>query len=133
MNPGVLGVVVNVVFGIMVAAAGALPGWRRRDRGESGLGAHRLWTLLIGIVSVGVVTYLWMYTLVDAQTTNARGDVVLCGSSYSSMLDTRLERFEGLPHDCIVHSRIAITLLVLGALATLLVEHRVLRRLAARS
>lgn len=85
------------------------------------------------MISVGIMVYLWMYTLVDAHTTNASGDVVLCGNSYSFMLDSSLEHTEGLPHACIVNSRIAITLLVLSAFLVLLIERWILRLVFARS
>lgn len=134
MSPGSLGgVVVNVTFSILIVIAGTLPWWRRFTRGAKQQEIRRRWRTLISMISVGIMVYLWMYTLVDAHTTNASGDVVLCGNSYSFMLDSSLEHTEGLPHACIVNSRIAITLLVLSAFLVLLIERWILRLVFARS
>ena len=134
MSLGILGgIVVNVTFGTLVVIAGALPWWRRIVRGANQQEIRRRWRTLISMISVGIMVYLWMYTLVDAHTTNASGDIVLCGNSYSFMLDSNLEYTEGLPHACIVHSRIAIALLVLSAFLVLLIERWILRLVFARS
>ena len=134
MSLGILGgIVVNVTFGTLVVIAGALPWWRRIVRGANQQEIRRRWRTLISTISVGIMTYLWMHTLVDAHTTNASGDIVLCGNSYSFMLDSNLEYTEGLPHACIVHSRIAIALLVLSAFLVLLIERWILHLVFARS
>ena len=134
VSPGSLGgVVVNITFGTLVVIAGVLPWWRRIVRGTNQQEIRRRWRTLISTISVGIMTYRWMYTLVDAHTTNANGDVVLCGNSYSFMLDSSQEHTEGLPHACIVHSRIAIALLVLSAFLVLLIERWILHLVFARS
>ena len=92
MSPGSLGgVVVNVTFSILIVIAGALPWWRRITRGANQQEIRRRWRTPISTISIGIMTYLWMYTLVDAHTTNANGDIVLCGNSYSFMLDSSLD------------------------------------------
>ncbi|PHP53294.1 hypothetical protein [Actinomyces ruminis] len=127
MNPGILlGIVVNVLFGALFVTAIALP-WTRFGHG-TGRGARVLATV-VAAVMVGIT---WSYTLADVQTTGPGGGAVWCGSSCAFMLDPRLQKFEGLPRECIVHSWIAVAVLFALAVATLVAQRYVLRLVARR-
>ncbi|WP_026426356.1 hypothetical protein [Actinomyces slackii] len=115
----------TMVFLLLGAVAVLLP-WIAVPSGTG----HRILRSLMTVVSPVVIFGLWVWAWLDASLATDNGRSVGCGSNMLFMLHTWVERVEGIPHECVINSRIGVGLLLCGAVGTVVLEYLVLRRLA---
>ncbi|WP_127842607.1 hypothetical protein [Actinomyces wuliandei] len=129
MRPEIqVGLAVTALFGALAVAAGWLP-WAPFMRGAG----HRVVRTVVSLAAVLGIFTAWTWTWADVQVAYQFGDgMALCGGSILFMLHTAPEYVEGLSHDCVVRSRVGVGLLLAAAIAVLLLECWVLRKVSAR-
>ena len=115
--------IVTAVLGAVTAVAAVAPwAWNRRG-GLRGSIAERL---IISLLATTAVACACLWTQADARTRTitASGEHAICGGGYLYMPDSRLERTEGFPHECIVQSRIAVAVILSVVVATIVLAGR---------
>lgn len=111
--------------GMLLVIATIIPWLWNRSIGVRNFVGRRL---IISMISAVTVAYTCLWTLADASVTSASGERVLCGGDFLGMLDSRVEKTFGYPHECIVHSRLAIAVIVSTIVIIILLECLALRR-----
>ncbi|SHI72479.1 hypothetical protein SAMN05216246_104113 [Actinomyces denticolens] len=84
---------------------------------------------LASIIAAASMLFLRMLTLADAQVRSSHGSgQAWCGNSYAYMIDSRVEKVFGIPHECVSQSRIAMAIIIAAAILVLIAERWLLRR-----
>ncbi len=122
----IVGDSIMALFGLMAIASAASP-WLRR--GYSWSSRHVAMNCLASITTTAMMLFLWMFTLADAQVRSSHGSgQAWCGNSYAYMIDSRVEKVFGIPHECVSQSRIAMAIIIAAAILVLIAERWLLRR-----